>query len=180
MLPTQSGHDRAAKHILPDAIVLREGHLNPTANGRRRAISALLGAMVTVNGLPAIGQAPGRQYRVAWTDMRSRGPGVEIPNRHWFEPFRRRLAERGFVEGRNLDLRVFALDTERQTTAQRMRDAVAWNPDVVLTRNASNTKLALDATATTPIVFYGVDDPVLDALVSSMTRPGRNATGIAG
>jgi len=151
-------------------------------NDHRRALCVLLGAMATVTGMRAVGQTPSRQYRVAWMDLRTLGPGVEIPNRHWFEPFRRRLSDRGFVEGRNLDLRVFALNTEQQdeAKAQRIREAVAWKPDVILTRNATNTKLAQQATAIIPIVFYGVDDPVVDGIVASMTRPGRNATGVAG
>src|SRR5436190_1714945 len=90
------------RRIVLDPIVLGEGQLNPTANRRRRAISALLGAMATVTSISAIGQATGRVYRVAWTDMRARGPGVEIPNRRWFEPFRRRLADRDSSKGATL------------------------------------------------------------------------------
>src|SRR5205823_5607528 len=111
------------------------------------------------------GQSSRRVHRVAWMDLRHLVPGDEVPNRHWFDPFRKRLAERGFVEAQNLELRIFVANTEKESPAQRIDEAIAWKPDAVLTRNATNTKLAQKATVTIPIVFYGVDDPVLDGIV---------------
>ncbi len=64
----------------------------------RRKLLALAAAAAIAPRLVQ-GQAPGRTYRIAWLVVRPLWPGEGVPFLPYFNPFRERLAERGFVEG---------------------------------------------------------------------------------
>jgi putative ABC transport system substrate-binding protein len=55
---------------------------------------------------------------------------------------------------------------------------VLLNVDVIVTGAISSVRAAKKATATIPIVFASVGDAVDSGLVSSLARPGGNATGL--
>jgi ABC-type uncharacterized transport system substrate-binding protein len=55
---------------------------------------------------------------------------------------------------------------------------VRLNVDVIVTAAISSVRAAKKATATIPIVFASVGDAVDSGLVSSLARPGGNATGL--
>ena len=54
---------------------------------------------------------------------------------------------------------------------------VALAPDVILANGTSVVGPLLQATRTLPIVFVNVTDPLGGGFVTSMARPGGNATG---
>jgi putative ABC transport system substrate-binding protein len=91
----------------------------------------------------------------------------------------RRLAELGWVEGRN-----FAFDCV--STVDRLdqlpvlaRELVSRRPDV-LVANPSNLVRALkQETTTIPIVMLTPADPVRNGLVTNLARPEGNVTGVA-
>jgi len=118
-------------------------------------------------------------HRVAWMDFRALVPGDEFPNRQYYEPFRERLAEHGFVHGSNLELRLFPSGIEKRRAPDLLAaDAIAWDPHAIVVRGAAHAKRMMRATSTVPIVFSEVNDPVADGLVQDPVRPGRNATGV--
>jgi putative ABC transport system substrate-binding protein len=59
------------------------------------------------------------------------------------------------------------------------RELIASRVDVIVTATSPATRAAKEATATIPIVFAEVSQPVRQGFVASLTRPGGNVTGLA-
>jgi putative tryptophan/tyrosine transport system substrate-binding protein len=91
--------------------------------------------------------------------------------------FREQLQKLGWIEGRNVtfDIRSGAADSDQIRIVAR--ELVANSPDVVLGAGGSITAALQRATRAVPIVFVSVTDPVGGGLVTSLARPGGNATG---
>jgi putative tryptophan/tyrosine transport system substrate-binding protein len=90
--------------------------------------------------------------------------------------FHQGLQELGWIVGRNvtIDYRwgVIAADSNRKLASE----LVALAPDVILAAGAAADAVH-QVTTTVPIIFAGVIDPVGRGLITSLARPGGNATG---
>jgi putative ABC transport system substrate-binding protein len=94
------------------------------------------------------------------------------------EAWRSGLRERGWIEGKNLLVEYrFAETPDRMPTLAA--ELVALTPDLVIAAGPSPALALKSATATIPIVFVVVFDPVGLGLVQSLSRPGGNITGLA-
>ena len=91
--------------------------------------------------------------------------------------FLQTLQESGWIVDRNLriDYRWSGGDPER--TRKYAAELVALAPDVILAAGGSQVGPLQQATRTIPIVFVQVADAVGGGFVSSLARPGGNATG---
>jgi putative ABC transport system substrate-binding protein len=82
-----------------------------------------------------------------------------------------------FREGQNVAIELHWAENRFDRLADLATDVVARRPAVIV----SNTLAALQlkaATATVPIVFTTGSDPIRDGLVTSMSRPRGNITGV--
>src|SRR5262245_62276862 len=91
--------------------------------------------------------------------------------------FQQRLLELGWTDGRNVEI-----DTRWGAGgADRIRkyaaELIARSPDVILATGSATVGPLLQLSSTVPIVFVYVPDPVGAGFVSSLARPGGNATG---
>ena len=88
------------------------------------------------------------------------------------------LQELGWTAGRNLriDYRWPSDDTSRRRYAAEL---IALAPEVILASTSPSVAALQQASRTVPIVFAAVTDPVGQGFVSSLQRPGGNATGFA-
>ena len=89
------------------------------------------------------------------------------------------LRDHGWIEGKNLiiDFRYFEDHPERIPALAA--ELVALKPDLLMGTNPRIAVALKSATATIPIVFVAVADPVGLGLVQSLSRPGGNITGLA-
>jgi putative ABC transport system substrate-binding protein len=88
------------------------------------------------------------------------------------------LREKGWIEGRNLLVEYrFAETPDRLSTLAA--ELVTLTPDLVIALGPSPALALKSATATVPIVFVVVADPVGLGLIQSLARPGGNMTGLA-
>ena len=66
-------------------------------------------------------------------------------------------------------------------SAERMREIVAefvaLQPDVIVANGTPAVAALKRATSSIPVVFVGINEPVLQGFISSMARPGGNITG---
>jgi putative tryptophan/tyrosine transport system substrate-binding protein len=104
----------------------------------------------------------------AEADSESRGRAAAL---------REGLQQRGWSEGRNLqiDYRWAGADPERIRVLAT--ELVATKPEVIFAHTTPATIGLLQATRSIPIVFASVSDPVGDGIVASFARPGGNVTG---
>jgi putative ABC transport system substrate-binding protein len=97
----------------------------------------------------------------------------------WLASFRQGLGEAGYVENENVTIEYHWLDGEYNRTAALMADFVRRRVAVIATPVDTPGSIAAKAATTTiPIVFGVGEDPVRLGLVTSLARPGGNATGI--
>ena len=91
-----------------------------------------------------------------------------------------RLAETGFVEDRNVSIEYRWLEGRYDRIHEMVADLVRRRVAVIAAPNTTASALAAKAASqTVPIVFNVGSDPVRMGLVTSLNRPGTNATGAA-
>jgi len=91
--------------------------------------------------------------------------------------FEQGLQQLGWTDGGNLQIDYRRGAGESDPTRKYAAELVALAPDVILASGGSVVGALLQATRTVPIVFTQTLDPVAAGFVSSLARPGGNATG---
>jgi putative ABC transport system substrate-binding protein len=135
-------------------------------------LSALAVALL-IAPLAAEAQAPGKVWRVAV--LTGGLPRSSAP----VHALEQRLAELGYVEGRNLviDFRTAGGQPDRLPTLAA--ELVGTRPNVFVAASTPGAIAAKNATQSIPIVLTGVGDPVGSGIVPSLGRPGGNITGVS-
>jgi putative ABC transport system substrate-binding protein len=84
----------------------------------------------------------------------------------------------GWIDGRNLIIEYRYAQTQDRLPGSAA-ELVALSPDLLIASNPQTAVALKSATATIPIVFVAVFDPVALGLVQSLSRPGGSMTGLA-
>jgi putative ABC transport system substrate-binding protein len=95
-----------------------------------------------------------------------------------FAAFRDGLRDLGYVEGRNLTFEHRFAEAKPERLAALAADLVKREPHVIFALGGDVAPFARAATSTIPLVMSVSVDPVQTQLVSSLARPGGNATGV--
>lgn len=135
---------------------------------------ALLAAPIALIGWPVRSAAqPGRApVRLGW--LTAQRPPIFEP---YLQAFRAGLAERGYVEGRNLEIDFRFGDDDVRRIPALAAELVKSGVDLLVVQGAAVYEVSrLDLKL--PIVYVYSGDPVLAGVAASLGRPGRNMTGL--
>jgi putative tryptophan/tyrosine transport system substrate-binding protein len=94
-----------------------------------------------------------------------------------FAALRQRLAQLGWIEGRNLRIDYYWGEGKPDSIRKHAAELAAQAPDVIVVSGGQSLGAMLQASRAVPIVFTIVPDPVGSGFVDSLSRPGGNATG---
>jgi putative ABC transport system substrate-binding protein len=92
--------------------------------------------------------------------------------------FRTGLSETGYVEGRNVVIEYSWAENENNRLSALAADLVRQRVNAIVAISEPVAVVAAKVTTTIPIVFLVPEDPVRLGLVTSLSRPGGNMTGI--
>jgi ABC-type uncharacterized transport system substrate-binding protein len=101
------------------------------------------------------------------------------PKQPHAEAFVAGLRDYGYVEGRNISIERRFSEGKPERLPDLVRDLLRLNVSLIITSAPAPSRAAKDATATVPIVFVTVADPIGMGLVTNLARPGGNVTGLA-
>jgi putative ABC transport system substrate-binding protein len=140
---------------------------------RRREFIALLGCAAAA--WPFVVRAQQSAMPVVGVLGTNRGDA----NPQFYDAFRDGLAATGFVEGTNVAIEYRFADLHSERLPRMAVDLVRRKVNVIFaTGGETVVMIAKGATATIPIVFVSVFDPVEAGLVARINRPEGNATGV--
>lgn len=122
---------------------------------------------------PASAQRTRALYRVGVLN------DARAANHPTFDGLKAGLRERGFEEGRDLAFEVTLTDGSPERMPVAAGALVKAGVDVIFTSSEAATLAAKAATQTIPIVFTLVGDPVAAGVVTSLSHPGGNLTGVS-
>jgi putative tryptophan/tyrosine transport system substrate-binding protein len=140
---------------------------------RRREFIGLVGGAAA---WPLGARAQGVMPVIGWLSGRS-----AASDGNWFATFRQGLQEGGFVEEQNVLVEYRWAEDHNDRLRRLADDLAARRVAVIVAAGGTPTALAAkEATTTIPVVFLVSADPVRAGLVTSLSRPSDNVTGIAG
>ena len=139
---------------------------------RRRQFIAGLGVLA----IPSVARA---QRAIPFIGFLNSGSPNE--RAHLVAAFRQGLKEHGYVDGNNLAIEYRWAEGRPDLLPKLAGELVERKVAVIVaTGSLAPAMAAKSATKTIPIVFTGPEDPVKLGLVSSLSHPGGNITGITG
>ena len=138
---------------------------------RRREFISLLGGTAALWPFVALGQPKGmsRLGALLYSDPQSDPQILAI---------RRRLADLGYVEGRNIAIEYRYAEGRLDQLPILATQLVLLQPNVILAIGGDVAPIAKKFDETIPLVFVSSADPEQIGLVANLRRPGGNATGV--
>jgi len=141
--------------------------------GKPIVVRLAAAALLVAGSVAVHAQQAAKVYRIGFVSAAS--PNPSNPQ---FDAFRQGLRELGYVEGKNVIVEArFAEGLER--LPELATELIRLKVDVLMAGSPAGAMAAKKASATVPIVFAGVGDPVTSGIVASLARPGGNITGVA-
>ena len=136
----------------------------------RRELLLVLGASLLAVPFRSFAQKQEKVWRV----------GILAPSRRpeIYDALTLGLRDLGYVEGKNLVIEMRVAEGHYERLPDLAADLVKIPVDVIVTDATPGALAAQKATKTIPIVFQ-VGDAIGSGVVTSMARPGGNATGIS-
>lgn len=141
----------------------------------RRVVVTLAAVASFAAPLIAVAQTTPKLRRVAYVWLFSEGQSAPEAN-----SFRERMAQLGWVEGRNFRGEYRSADGSGEKLDAIMREMVQSKVDVIVAMCTPEAMSAKKFTSTIPIVLAATGDPVAAGLAQSLARPGGNVTGVSG
>ena len=83
----------------------------------------------------------------------------------------------GWTDGRNVHLDIRWANGSAARMHEIVTEIVAQNPDLIVANGTPTVAALKRATSTIPVVFVGVNEPVVQGFIASMAHPGGNITG---
>jgi putative ABC transport system substrate-binding protein len=141
---------------------------------RRREFITLLGGVAVAWPMSARAQQPAIPVVGFLSSLAPNDLGLVVPG------FYQGLNGAGFVEGRNIAIEYRWAQGDYQRLPALSADLVNRNVAVLAAISGTPAALAAKAATTTiPIVFAIGGDPVAPGIVTSLSRPGGNVTGVS-
>jgi putative ABC transport system substrate-binding protein len=139
---------------------------------RRREFITLLVSAAVVPFTAHAQKPPGKVYRLGILQ-----PGS--PPEPLVDALQERLKQLGYTEGHNIAYEYRWAEGKVHRLPELAKELVDLKVDAITTLSTPAAIAAQKATQTIPVVFTGVGDPVGTSLVSSLSHPGGNITGIS-
>ncbi|MGY8668496.1 ABC transporter substrate-binding protein [Bradyrhizobium sp. UFLA05-109] len=88
------------------------------------------------------------------------------------------MRDHGWIEGKNLIVDYRSAEGHAERVVPLANELVALKPEVLVGPSAQEALALKSATASIPIVFFAVVEPVRHGLVQGLSHPGGNITGL--
>jgi len=143
---------------------------------RRSLIRASLGltGLAVLSGCGRLPwQAPPKIPRIGCLSLGGPGSNFEAP-------FRRGLADLGYIEGQTIVIEWRGDEGRADRLAENVAELLALDLDLdlIVAAGEPRARAAKDATSTIPIVLSAGGDPLGAGLIASFNRPGGTVTGV--
>jgi putative ABC transport system substrate-binding protein len=124
--------------------------------------------------LGALAQGQARLWRVGVLSV-----GSAATARHLVDAFVRGMADLGYQEGVNVRYELRYGEGSMEKFEQHARELAGAQVDLIWASSTPAATAAQKATASIPVVFALVGDPIFSKLVHNLAEPGANLTGMS-
>jgi putative tryptophan/tyrosine transport system substrate-binding protein len=138
----------------------------------RREFVAALGSAAAWP-MVARGQQPGKVYRIGFL-----ANDPTIPTQPAGKAFLNGLGESGFIEGKNIFIERRFAEGKLERYADLAGELVNLRVDVIVSSSNDATAAVKRATNTIPVVMLNVNDPIGQGIITNLSHPGGNITGV--
>jgi putative ABC transport system substrate-binding protein len=139
---------------------------------RRRELIGFLGA--TAVSLPLGARAQQTMRRVAVVLARRENDPL---GRSYLSALQQGLRELGWHEGRNLQVEVRWAGGDADLMREIATEFMKLKPDVIVASGSPTVAALKHSGSLIPVVFVGINEPVVQGFIASMAHPGGNITG---